>query len=161
MMVTIRSLADISKAEPEFTAQVLQPPFAATWEEKQPPEDWTERVIVQIPKKGAFTNCYHWRGVTLLLCPARSLPSSSSGGSLKQWTSGLRQEQAGFRKGRWCTDQIFTLCNIVEQCTEWQMQLNINYVHFETAFDSIHRENLCRIRKTYGIPQVWLKPPSG
>ena len=72
MMVTIRSLADISKAEPEFTAQVLQPPFAATWEEKQPPEDWTERVIVQIPKKGAFTNYNHWRGVTLLLCPARS-----------------------------------------------------------------------------------------
>ena len=63
----------------------------------------------------------------------------------------LRQEQAGFRKG--CTDQIFTLRNIIEQCTEWQRQLYINYVHFEKTFDSIHRECLWRILKSYGIPK--------
>ena len=58
----------------------------------------------------------------------------------------LRQEQAGFRKG--CTDQIFTLCNIIEQCTEWQRQLYI-----KKTFDSIHRECLWRILKSYGIPK--------
>ena len=65
----------------------------------------------------------------------------------------LRQEQAGFRKGRGCTDQIFTLRNIIEQCTEWQRQLYFNYVDFEKAFDSIHRECLWRILRAYGIPQ--------
>ena len=65
----------------------------------------------------------------------------------------LRQEQAGFRKGRGCTYQIFTLRNIIEQCTEWQRQLYINYVDFEKAFDSIHRECLWRILRAYGIPQ--------
>ena len=35
----------------------------------------------------------------------------------------LRKEQASLRKERGCTDQIFTLRNIIEQCTEWQRQL--------------------------------------
>ena len=65
----------------------------------------------------------------------------------------LRQEQAGFKKGRGCTDQIFTLRNIIELCTEWQRQLYINFVDFEKAFGSIHRECLWRILKAYGILQ--------
>ena len=38
-------------AEPEFAAQVLQLLFAAIWEEKQPPDDWMESVIVTIAKE--------------------------------------------------------------------------------------------------------------
>ena len=34
-----------------------------------------------------------------------------------------KNEQAGFRKGRGFIDQVFTLKNIIEQCTEWQRQL--------------------------------------
>ena len=30
----------------------------------------------------------------------------------------LRGQQAGFRKGKGCIDQIFALRNIIEQCTE-------------------------------------------
>ena len=65
----------------------------------------------------------------------------------------LRREQAGFRKGGGCTDQIFALGNIIEQCTEWQRQLYINFVDFEKAFDSVHQEILWRFFRAYGIPQ--------
>ena len=64
----------------------------------------------------------------------------------------LRNEQAGFRKGRGCIDQIFALRNIIEQCTEWQRQIYIN-VDFEKAFDSIHRDGLWNILRMYGITQ--------
>jgi len=67
--------------------------------------------------------------------------------------STLRKEQAGFRKETWCTDQIFILRNIIEQCTEWQRQLHINFIDFEKAFNSIHRDSLWRILQSYGIPQ--------
>ena len=43
--------------------------------------------------------------------------------------------------------------NIIEQCTEWQRQLYINFVVFEKAFNSMHRESLWRILQAYGIPQ--------
>ena len=62
-----------------------------------------------------------------------------------------RKEQAGFRKGRGCINQIFALRNIIEQCTEWQRQLYINCVDFQKAFDSINRKSLWRILRAYGI----------
>ena len=67
--------------------------------------------------------------------------------------SKLREEQAGFRAGRGCIDQIFSLRNIIEQCSEWNQPLHINFVDFRKAFDSIHRTNLWKIAMSYGIPE--------
>ena len=64
----------------------------------------------------------------------------------------LRKEQAGFRKGKSCTDQIFTLRQIIGQCKEWNASVYINFVDFTKAFGSIHRPALCKILKHYGIP---------
>ncbi len=64
----------------------------------------------------------------------------------------IRQEQAGFRKGRGCMDQIFALRNIIEQCLEWIVPLYINFVDFRKAFDSVHRNTLWMILHSYGIP---------
>ena len=54
----------------------------------------------------------------------------------------LREEQAGFRAGRSCTDQIATPRIIVEQSIEWQSSLHIKFKDFEKPFDSISRELL-------------------
>ena len=54
----------------------------------------------------------------------------------------LREEQAGFRSGQSCMDQIATLRIIVEQSIEWQSALYINLIDFEKAFDSVSREVL-------------------
>ena len=49
----------------------------------------------------------------------------------------LRDEQAGFRKNRSCTDQIAALRIIIEQSREWKSPL-INFIDF----DSIDRATL-------------------
>ncbi|VDP57388.1 unnamed protein product, partial [Schistosoma mattheei] len=49
----------------------------------------------------------------------------------------LRDQQAGFRKDRSCTDQIATLRIIVEQSIEWNSSLYTNFVDYEKAFDSV------------------------
>ena len=60
---------------------------------------------------------------------------------------------AGFRRGRGCSDQIFVLRNIIEQCTEWQRELYINFVDFQKAFDSIHRESIMENIKIIWYPR--------
>ncbi|VDP44356.1 unnamed protein product [Schistosoma curassoni] len=65
----------------------------------------------------------------------------------------LRDQQAGFRKGRSCTDQIATLRIIVEQSIEWNSSLYINFIDYEKAFDSVDRTSLRRLLRYYGVPQ--------
>lgn len=57
-------------------------------------------------------------------------------------------------QGRGKTQQLFTLGNIIEQGTEWNSLLFVNFVDFEKAFDSIHRESLWSITKLYGIEKL-------
>ena len=54
----------------------------------------------------------------------------------------LHQEQSGFRRGKGCMDQIFSLRKIIEQSTEWNSPLYIGFIDFNKAFDSIHHETL-------------------
>ena len=64
----------------------------------------------------------------------------------------LRNEQAGFRKGKSCSDHIFTLRQILEQSKEWNTSMYATFIDLEKAFDSVHRESLWRILRHYGIP---------
>ena len=63
----------------------------------------------------------------------------------------LRDEQAGFRKGRSYTDRIATLRIIVEQSAEWQSSVYICFVDFQKTFDSIHRQTLWKLLRRYGL----------
>ena len=102
--------------------------------------------------KGDLSNCDNWRGITLLSIPSKVfcrvlLRRIDCVLDLK-----LRQEQAGFRKGRGCIDQIFARQNIIEQWIEWNVPLYINFIDFKKAFDSVYREGLWKILRAYGIP---------
>ena len=60
-------------------------------------------------------------------------------------------------KNKSTTDQIFMLRNIVEQVNEWHATFYANFVDFEKAFDSVHREGVWRIMKAYGIPDKLIR----
>jgi hypothetical protein len=47
--------------------------------------------------------------------------------------SQLQDQQAGFRKDRLCTDQIATLCIILEQSQELNSSLYINFLDYEKS----------------------------
>ena len=55
------------------------------------------------------------------------------------------QEQAGFRRGRSCSNHIFTLRQFLQQSKEWNASLYARFIDFEKAFDSIHRDSLWKI----------------
>ena len=82
-------------------------------------------------------NCNNWRGVTLLSLPSKILFRVVVNRLSAAVDEVLRKEQAGYRQGRGYTEHIFTLRNIIEECTDWQRGLFIGFVDFQKAFDSV------------------------
>ena len=107
-------------------------------------------MIVPLPKKGDLSDCNNWRGITI---PGTVFACVLLGRIRKTVDTNLRQEQAGFRPGRSCNDQIFALRQIIEKVAAWQKPVIVNYIDFRKAFDCIHRLSLWAILRQYGIPE--------
>nr|VZI27139.1 unnamed protein product [Spirometra erinaceieuropaei] len=78
-----------------------------------------------------------------------------------------RYNQAGFRAGRGCADQIFTLRRILEFRHGYQKPTAVCFIDFAAAFDSVHHESLWRIMTLDGVPpqlitiiKAYYRPPS-
>jgi hypothetical protein len=97
------------------------------------------------------------RGITLLSTPSKVFARVLINRIYDGVDAKLRKEQAGFRRGRGTTEQIFVLRNIIEQSIEWNATVYVNFVDFEKAFDSVHQDSLWKIMKTYGIPDKIIK----
>ncbi|CAG2233652.1 unnamed protein product [Mytilus edulis] len=103
--------AELFKVDPELAAEILQSLFTSIWEGKIIPDDWTKGIIIKLAKKGALSDCNNWRGITLLSIPSKIMAKIIIQRIIDAIDKQLREEQAGFRKGRGCIDQIFALRN--------------------------------------------------
>ena len=140
------------KADLDTSTKILTTFFRFVWDSNVIPKDWTKGLILTLPKKGNLQFCDNWRGITLLSVPSKVICRILLGRLDSAIDVRLREEQAGFRKGRGCIDQIFTIRNIIEQCLEWNSPLYINFIDFQKAFDSLHRSTLWKILQSYGVP---------
>ena len=143
---------EMLKAESHATPEVLKEVFQKIWDGEQAPEEWSTGIIVKLPKKGDLGNCNNWRGITLLPMTSKVFTRIILNRVKDAADSIIRQEQAGFRKGRSCIDHIFTLRQILEQSTEWNSPIYTMFIDFTKAFDSLHRESLWKILRHHGIP---------
>ena len=113
--------------------------------------------MIKLPKEGDLTECNNQRGVTLMAVAAKVLGRIIITRIRDRMDNKLCQEQAGFRKDRGTTEQIFILRNVIEQCIEWNAKLYVCFVDFEKAFDSVDRSVLWRIMRSYSIPEKIVK----
>ena len=95
------------------------------WKEEEIPNDWKEGLLIKLPKKGDISLCKNRRGIMLLSMVGKILCSVILGRLKDALDALLREEQAGFRRGRSCIDQIATLRITVEQSVEWQSSVYI------------------------------------
>ena len=121
--------------------------------ERRVPDAWKKGIIIKLPKKGDLKDCGNWRGINLLSVPGKVFCRVMLKRIKTSLDKILREEQAGFRPGRSCKDQIFVLRTILEQSMEWNSTLYLNFIDFEKAFDSVHHDTLWKILKSYGFPQ--------
>ena len=140
------------KTNSETSAEMLLPLFEKIWSTEEIPTEWKDGHIIKLPKKGDLSNCENYRGITLLSIPGRIFNRILLERMRNAVDNNLRDNQAGFRPNRSCTDQIATLRIIVEQSLEWSSPLYINFVDYRKAFDSLHRNSLWQLLRHYGIP---------
>ena len=147
-----RITSDMLKADPKTSARALVKLFNEIWQKEKVPDTWKRGIIIKLPKKGDLSDCGNWRGINLLSVLGKIFCRVLLQRLRQAIERTLREEQAGFRSGRGCTDHIFVLRTIVEQSIEWNSSLYINYIDFQKAFDSIHHPSLWRILEAYGFP---------
>ena len=141
------------KADVPTTTRALHSLFQKVWDAEKSPKEWKEGHLIKLPKKGDLRNCNNYRGIMLLSVPGKVL-SRIILERMKDKVDGLlRNEQAGFRKGRSCADQIATLRIILQQSLEWNASLYMNFVDYEKAFDSVDRTTLWKLLRHFGVPQ--------
>ena len=126
--------------------------FSLVWTEERVPPSWSESVIVPIFKKGSRSECVNHRGISLIPVVSKLLAAILLRRLSATREMQTREEQAGFRTGRGCIDQIFTLRQILELCHTYRRPTIVVFLDIRGAFDSVDRAALWNCLLRDGVP---------
>ncbi|BHF72286.1 hypothetical protein SprV_0401535000 [Sparganum proliferum] len=144
--------AEIFKSCVDTLAPWLHEVIERAWRDEVVPDDWGLGILVPILKKGDKTRRENYRGISLIDVAAKIFAIVLLRRFQAVRDSRTRPNQAGFRAGRGCADQIFTLRRILEFRHSYQQPTAVCFIDFAAAFDSVHRESLWRIMALDGVP---------
>ena len=126
--------------------------FNKAWEERKTPLDWQKAIIVPIwKKKGSKSDCTKYRGISLLSHVGKMYAKIIEQRTRAKVERYLSKAQFGFRKGKGCTDAIFSLRQLSEKAIEFNTELNVLFVDQEKAFDRVDRKKLWKILEKYDV----------
>ena len=84
------------------------------FKERHAPTQWTSSMIIPLPKKGNLELMTNFRGISLTSIAAKVYNRVLLNRIREPIDAILRRNQAGFRKGRTCTQQKHILRRIME-----------------------------------------------
>ena len=99
-------------------------------------QEWETSIVINIHKKGTKSKCENYRGITLLPTAYKLFANIIKNRLNEHLEDELVEEQCGFRKGRSCTDAIFTVQQIVEKRKEHNLPLFLLFIDYEKACDN-------------------------
>ena len=114
----------------EFTAMIADL-VHRIWEERRVPMEWVDAILIPVPKKGNLRSCDNWRGISLLEVMGKVVARIIQGRLQKLAERELPESQCGFRKGRGCTDMVFTIRQLTEKASEHQAKQFFIFVHLK------------------------------
>ena len=127
------------------------------FEQGEVPNDFRKTLIKPLYKKGDKSECRNYRGISLVSVGSKLLSNMILFRLRDAVDKVLREEQCGFRKGRGCVDQVFTLRLIIEKFFRRQTPLVLSLIDYEQAFDSVDRRALTKVLSLGGVPEQYIK----
>ena len=114
--------------EREEFLEVLLDLVHEVWKESKVPSDWTNTILIPIPKKGDLSSCDNWRGISLLDIVGKLVASILQRRLQVLAEEVLTESQCGFRRGRGCSDMVFTMRQLVEKSWEHLAKLFVTFI---------------------------------
>ena len=121
------------------------------WKTGEWPKEWTQSLVITLPKKGNLQKCQNYRTISLICHPSKVMLRIILNRLKPMADKIIAEEQAGFRTGRSTTEQIFNLRLLCEKYSEHQQDLYHVFIDFKKAFDRVWHEALWAKMKLYNI----------
>jgi len=119
------------------------------------PTDWNMAFISSIYKKGNRQECGNYRGISVTSSIGRLY-----GRILKKRIEAKIEEieeQSGFRAGRSCTDNIFTLQQIIEKRKARNLATHLVFIDLEKAYDMVPLKRLFECLTKIGLEKTYIR----
>ena len=121
------------------------------WETGEWPTQWTQSLVITLPKKGNLQQCNNYRTISLICHPSKVMLRIILNRLRPQAEAIIAEEQAGFRAGRSTVEQIFNLRILCERYLQHQQDLFHVFIDFKKAFDRVWHAALWATMNHYNI----------
>jgi len=109
------------------------------------PEEWKVAIITSIHKKGDKRKCENYREISVTSIFSRIYGRILAKLVELEHKNMEMEEQAGFRAGRSCIDNIFCVTQMIEKKKATNRELHLLFIDLTKAYDSIPLNKLWEI----------------
>ena len=121
------------------------------WEQKKWPKEWTQSLVIPLPKKGNLRQCKNHRMISLISHPSKVVLCFILNCLKSKAEELLSDEQAGFRAGQSTVEQIFNCRVLTEKHLQYQRDLFHNFIYFKKAFNWVWHDGLWHVLRGFSI----------
>ena len=121
------------------------------WQTGKWPTQWTQSLIITLPKKGNLQVCQNYCTISLISHPSKVMLKILLNRLQPQAEEIITEELTGFRMGRSTTEQIFNLRVLMKKYQQHQQDLYLVFIDFKKAFDRVWRAALWTTMHKYNI----------
>ena len=148
--------AEVMKAGGETMIELLKKIFNKILTSEKTPADFSKMIVTPIHKKGDKLLRENYRAIALLSIPGKVFLKILLERMKEKVDRKIKESQYGFRPGRGTVDAIFIVRQIIEKAKEKDIPLNLHFIDFKAAFDTVWREALWKMLRKIGVHSTYV-----
>ncbi|EYC07358.1 hypothetical protein Y032_0071g614 [Ancylostoma ceylanicum] len=152
-----RISADLLRAGGHHLHVILAEHMSSYLRKERIPNQWRTSRTVLIHKKGDREDLRNFRPICLLSVLCKLFTKIILTQISRTLDEAQPQEQAGFRQGFSCMDNIQTVSRVIEVCREYRLPLVLTFVDYENAFDSVERNSILSASVDQGVDASYVR----